>query len=443
MELWRGMHDSSWDEAQEDLLALGLTDGLPVMPPTRKRVNDMLEMAGVDRNAVLGTLPPAFLEVTWEDVAINAVLAGCEPAYLPVVGAAIAAMTDTAFNLLGIATTTGSAATLVIVNGPVAQAIGMNSEANALGPGNKANATIGRAVRLVLQNVGGAKSGTTDMATLGQPAKYTFCFAENEAASPWAPLHVERGFAPEASVVTVVGTSGSIEVVDTVSAGAADLARTYAQSMLIAGNVSGAGTLGGGEPGDLVSQGPGYATSAPERRSQIRSPDPARASRVPSGLNAKSIPASGGSRVTRMPSRFTRTCSSLKKNALMLVFTIPVSARYRPSGEKAIPRRMGVSCPDRRPTSISAAIRATSGGKSRPDPDHASRPNSRTRSPIHTASCPARGPSATGYGPPVSQARSTPNFLRSATSHIEITPSLYLRARKRRSGEQTAPIAAA
>ena len=257
MELWRGMHDSSWDEAQEDLLALGLTDGLPVMPPTRKRVNDMLEMAGVDRNAVLGTLPPAFLEVTWEDVAINAVLAGCEPAYLPVVGAAIAAMTDTAFNLLGIATTTGSAATLVIVNGPVAQAIGMNSEANALGPGNKANATIGRAVRLVLQNVGGAKSGTTDMATLGQPAKYTFCFAENEAASPWAPLHVERGFAPEASVVTIVGTSGSIEVVDTVSAGAADLARTYAQSMLIAGNVSGAGTLGGGEP--LILLAPEHA----------------------------------------------------------------------------------------------------------------------------------------------------------------------------------------
>jgi hypothetical protein len=124
----------------------------------------------------------------------------------------------------------------------------MNSEANALGPGNRANATIGRAVRLVLQNVGGAKSGTTDMATVGQPAKYTFCFAENEAASPWLPLHVERGFAPETSVVTVIGTSGSVEVVDTVSASAEDLARTYAQSMLIAGNVSGAGALGGGEP---------------------------------------------------------------------------------------------------------------------------------------------------------------------------------------------------
>jgi hypothetical protein len=257
MEPWRGMHDSSWDEAQEDLLALGLTDGLPVVPPTRKRVNDMLGKAGVDRNAVLGTLPPAFSQVTWEDVAINAVLAGCEPAYLPVVGAAVAAITDPAFNLLGIATTTGSAATLVIVNGPIAREIGMNAEANALGPGNKANATIGRAVRLVLQNVGGAKSGTTDMATLGQPGKYTFCFAENEAASPWPPLHVERGFSADASVVTVVGTSGSVEVVDTVSAGAVDLARTYAQSMLIAGNVSGAGSLGGGEP--LIVLAPEHA----------------------------------------------------------------------------------------------------------------------------------------------------------------------------------------
>lgn len=241
-------HDPAWDEAQEALLAQGLSDGLPVIPPTPERVNAMLEKAGIVRHQVLGRLAPAMTEVTWQDVAFNAVLAGCRPEYVPVVGAAVSAMTDAEFNLLGIATTTGSATTVVIVNGPIAREIGMNAEANALGPGNRANATIGRAVRLVLQNTGGATPGAIDMATLGQPGKYTFCFAENEAASPWPALHAERGFPAEASVVTVVGASGSVEVVDSASASAADLARTYAQSMLIAGTVGGAALFGGGEP---------------------------------------------------------------------------------------------------------------------------------------------------------------------------------------------------
>jgi hypothetical protein len=150
--------------------------------------------------------------------------------------------------LIGIATTTGSAATLVIVSGPVVHDLQMNAAANALGPGNRANASIGRAVRLALQNVGGATSGDIDMATLGQPAKFTFCLAENEAGSPWPPLHVERGFETAASVVTVVGTSGIVEVVDSVSCTPEELAQTFAQSMLIAGTVGGAALLGGGEP---------------------------------------------------------------------------------------------------------------------------------------------------------------------------------------------------
>src|SRR5690606_27253641 len=134
-----------------------------------------------------------------------------------VIAAAVEALAAPELNLIGIATTTGSAATLVVVNGPAARTLGMHAGANALGPVNRANATIGRAVRLVLQNVGGARPGEIDMATLGQPAKYTFCLAENEAESPWPALHVERGFAPDESVVTVLGTSGIVEVVDSVS----------------------------------------------------------------------------------------------------------------------------------------------------------------------------------------------------------------------------------
>jgi hypothetical protein len=248
MEIWTGIHDIRWDEAQDALAAAGLTDGLPVIPPTRERVDAMMRHVGVGRDQAVCILPPSYAEVTWQDVAINAVMAGCANAHLPVVGAALEAIASPEFNLLGIATTTGSATVCLIVNGPLAGEIGMNAAANAFGPGNRANAAIGRAVRLALQNVGGARPGEIDMATLGQPGKYTFCFAENEAQSPWAPLHVERGFKRDESVVTAVGVSGTIEIVDSESRTGADLAQTFAHSMLIAGNVGSAGLLGGGEP---------------------------------------------------------------------------------------------------------------------------------------------------------------------------------------------------
>ena len=257
MDLWHGSPHVSCENTQDELAAAGLTDGLPVMPPTAERVAHMLKACRLDPAKVLAVLSPSYRQATWQDVAINAVMAGCRPEYLPVVGAAVAAIAADEFNLLGIATTTGSATPLIIVNGPIVREIGMNAQANALGQGNRANATIGRAVRLVLQNIGGAKPGETDMATLGQPGKYTFCFAENEAASPWPPLHVERGFAASASVVTVVGASGTIEVVDSESLTAADLAQTFAQSMLIAGNIGSAGLLGGGEP--LIIMPPEHA----------------------------------------------------------------------------------------------------------------------------------------------------------------------------------------
>jgi hypothetical protein len=250
MDVWHGNNDATWDAAQEELFAAGMTDGLPVTPPTRERVAAMLEHCGIDGDEVVTMLPPAFETATWHDIAINAVMAGCLPAYLPVIGAAIDALAASEFNLIGVATTTGSATPIIIVNGPVVAELGLNADCNALGPGNRANATIGRALSLCLRNIGGAKPGELDMATLGQPAKYTCCFAENEAASPWPPLHVERGFDKDSNVVTIVGIAGSVEMVDSASSTPQDLAQTYAQSMLIAGSAGGGGfgLLGGGEP---------------------------------------------------------------------------------------------------------------------------------------------------------------------------------------------------
>src|SRR3954468_5990694 len=136
MDVWHGKHDAAWDQAQEELFAAGLTDGLPVTPPTRERVDAMLAHCGFDGREVVSVLPPAFEEATSRDIAINAVMAGCLPHYLPVVGAAIDALAAPEFNLIGVASTTGSATPIVIVNGPLATALGMNAEGNLLGPGN-------------------------------------------------------------------------------------------------------------------------------------------------------------------------------------------------------------------------------------------------------------------------------------------------------------------
>lgn len=248
MDSWPGMSDPTWEPLQDEMMARGWGDGLPIVAPTADRVERMLSRHGVAAAQVLCELAPSFAPVTWRDLAVNAVMAGCRPEYLPVVAAAVEALTAPEFNLIGIATTTGSAATALIVNGPIVRGIGMNAGANVLGPGNRANATIGRALRLVLQNVGGARPGEIDMATLGQPAKYTFCLAENESDSPWPPLHVERGFEAQDSVVTVIGSAGIVEVVDSASRDPADLARTFAHSMRIAGTLGGGAMLGGGEP---------------------------------------------------------------------------------------------------------------------------------------------------------------------------------------------------
>ncbi len=248
MNIWKGAHDADWEATQAELASSYLVDGLPVVPPTMERVATMLAHNGYAADEEIAMLPPSFENATAGDIAICAVMAGCKPAYLPVLIAAVDALSDMSFNLVGIGTTTGSAAPIYIVNGPIVEQIGLNSKANALGSGHRANATIGRAMTLILQNIGGAIPGEVDMATLGQPAKYACCFAENVDESPWAPLHVERGFAADQSVLTVVGIAGTVEVNDSDSQQASDMAQTFAQSMLIAGVSGGAGLLGGGEP---------------------------------------------------------------------------------------------------------------------------------------------------------------------------------------------------
>jgi len=215
------------DEA-EACFDRGWSDGLPVVPPTEGRVLAMLDGTARAPDEVVAVVPPDLVECTVEKVAVNAVLAGCKPEYLPVVLAAVEAACTDAFNAHGLLATTYFSGPVVIVNGPIARAIGMNSGGNVLGQGNRANATIGRALQLVIRNVGGGRPGEVDRATLGNPGKLTFCFAEDEEGSPWEPLSVERGFPPGASTVTLFAGEGPRGIVDQLSRTPESLARSLA-----------------------------------------------------------------------------------------------------------------------------------------------------------------------------------------------------------------------
>ncbi len=212
----------------EAVFARGWSDGLPVVPPTPERVVRMLGGTSREPGEILGEAPPDLAPVTVEKVAINAVLAGCLPEYLPVVLAAVEAALVDSFCMHGLLATTWFSGPLVLVNGPVAERIGMNSGINALGQGNRANATIGRALQLVIRNVGGGRPGGVDRATLGNPGKYTFCFAEDEAGSPWEPLAEERGVEPGRSAVTLFAAGGVQGVLDQLSRTPESLAATFA-----------------------------------------------------------------------------------------------------------------------------------------------------------------------------------------------------------------------
>ena len=235
-------------------LAQGWSDGLPLIPPTPERVERMLAATSHEPQSVMVRLDPRQGEATVEKVAINAVMAGCAPEYLPVVLAAVETVGDPGFNLNGIQATTNPVAPLLIVNGPIRQRIGINSGRNALGPGCRANATIGRALRLCLLNIGGGVPGEIDKAILGMPGKYTFCLGENEEESPWEPLHVERGFAPGDSTVTAVGVQGTNNIL-ILSGRAEDALLLTADAMATMGNNN--VLLGGGNP--VVFFSPGHA----------------------------------------------------------------------------------------------------------------------------------------------------------------------------------------
>lgn len=219
------------DDEFEWFFEQGLTDGLPVVPPTRARVERMLTGTRRGPDEVLGELPPNYGRATVEKVAVNAVMAGCRPAYLPVLIAAVECACDPAFNLHGVSTTTHFAAPLIIVNGPVRHRIGLNCGAGLFGPGWRANATIGRALRLLMIHVGGARAGETSMSTFGHPGRYTYCIGENEEASPWPPYHVEHGFDSETSTVALFAGEAPHGISDHASRTARALAGSLGWSM--------------------------------------------------------------------------------------------------------------------------------------------------------------------------------------------------------------------
>ncbi|HEY2222005.1 thioredoxin family protein [Actinomycetospora sp.] len=227
----RAVDVTALEDEVEALHDRGWSDGLPVVPPTRPRVLRMLGGTAREPDEVVALVPPNLAPATVEKVAVNAVLAGCRPEYLPVVLAAVQAACEEEFNAHGLLATTWGAAPAIIVNGPIAAEIGMNAGGNALGQGNRANATIGRALQLVIRNVGGGRPGEVDRATLGHPGKVGFCFAEDEAGSPWEPLAQSRGIAAGVSAVTVFAAEGPRGVADQISRAPGSLARSLAAGL--------------------------------------------------------------------------------------------------------------------------------------------------------------------------------------------------------------------
>ena len=192
----------------------GYTDGLPIIPPIQERVERMVAYTRRDAGQLIGRIPPSNGAATIEKIAVNAVMAGCRPEYMPVLIAAVEAITEPRFQLEAIQPTTNPMTPSFVINGPIRKALDINCGSGVMGPGRRANATIGRAIRLLLLNIGGGVPGDVDKCTQGFVGKYTLCIGENEEESPWPPLHVERGFAREDSAVTAIGVNGSINLHD-------------------------------------------------------------------------------------------------------------------------------------------------------------------------------------------------------------------------------------
>lgn len=234
----------------------GWTDGLPIIPPTEDRILRMLSPVSLGPSEVIGELEPRRGEASVEKVAINAVMAGCSPAYMPILIAAVRALCQPEFNLGGIQSTTNPVAPLAIINGPERFEAGVNCTRGALGQGTRANATIGRALRLLMLNVGGGLPQTVDKAILGMPAKYSFCLGEDEENSPWDPLHVERGLLEEQSSITMVGACSLVNNLLNINP---ELTRPEPNLLLLADAMSQKGSnniqLGGGNPTVVLPSG--------------------------------------------------------------------------------------------------------------------------------------------------------------------------------------------
>jgi hypothetical protein len=214
----------------EELFARGVTDGLPAVPPTAERVRAAVAASGRAGDELIGLVAPRHGRATVERIAVNAVMAGCRPDYLPVVVAAVAAICDPAFALEGVSGTTDAVTPLVIVNGPIRHALDVNCAASVFGAGWRANATIGRALRLVWVNIGGARPGLISMSTFGQPGRYSYCIGEHEEASPWEPLHVEHGFAAGESTVAALAAEAPQIVANTTGRTAREILGTVARA---------------------------------------------------------------------------------------------------------------------------------------------------------------------------------------------------------------------
>lgn len=227
--------DNSWEIINSWFIEKGWSDGLPIIPPTEQAVENMLTGTKREPSDVVATIPPIEGEATVEKIAINAVMAGCLPEYMPVIITAIEGMSEDRFRLAEIQSTTHPVAPLIVVNGPICKKLRINSKAGAFGPCWRANATIGRAIRLILLNVGGAIPGKFDMSTQGQPSKYTYCVAENEDDSPWEPLHVERGFEISSNTITVIAAENPHNINENVAINGQEILTSICNSVATTG----------------------------------------------------------------------------------------------------------------------------------------------------------------------------------------------------------------
>jgi hypothetical protein len=221
------------DDPFETFYARGVTDGLPVVPPTRERVAAAVAASGRPGDALVALVPPNFGRATVEKIAVNAVMAGCRPEYLPVVIAGVEAMCDDAFDLHGVSATTNSAAPLFVVNGPIRARLQINAGAGVFGPGYRANATIGRALRLIVRNLGGAAAGGVTMSTMAHSGYFTYCIAENEEESPWRPLAVQQGVPAGESAISAFAAFAPQVVYDHQSHRGEDLLITIVHSLAV------------------------------------------------------------------------------------------------------------------------------------------------------------------------------------------------------------------